>query len=165
MTTTSRQFSALSRSALLAIGVVIALLVTSCSGNTTQDPEDTRGPELQDTSGPETATSPPTATVTTTPTTVDTSLYYTPLVIEKGDVTVTFDRWFFILQDRDTRVEVRNSAGTVLAEGTVAGPEAIMRETADHSFEFVDPSGKVVAVITQQELNEAADAARAAAEN
>ena len=144
----------------MAVGLAIALSLTACSGDAD---DDNRGPELEDQSGPETATDPTTTTVAQTITTADTSIFFTPLVIDKGDVIVTFDRWFFILQDPDSRVEVRTPGGDLIAEGTVAGVGSIMRETPDNSFELLGPSGSVVAVVTQQDLNDAVAAAREAA--
>jgi hypothetical protein len=43
-----------------------------------------------------------------------------------------------------------------LAEGPVEGPDSIMRELPDGSFEFVNEDGDVVATLTQSELSNAA---------
>jgi hypothetical protein len=83
-------------------------------------------------------------------------LYRSPLVIEKEGIRVVFDRWFFTLLDGMARVTITSSDGEMMAEGPVEGPDAIMRELPDHSFEFVDGQGRVVAVVTQAELSNAA---------
>jgi hypothetical protein len=147
----------------MAAGLALCLTAVACSGGETEEdlgPE--LGPELEHDSGPETQVDA-TSTTSSLPTTMDDSIYHTDLVVDLGDVVVTFDRWFFALQDPDTVVTVTNADGTVLAQGTVAGPGAIMRETADNSFEFVDASGQVVATVTQEQLADATDAALAAA--
>ncbi|MCI0543891.1 MAG: hypothetical protein L0Z49_05520 [Actinobacteria bacterium] len=82
-------------------------------------------------------------------------LYRSPLTVETSDAVIVFDRWFFALLDGMARVTVTSRDGEVLAQGMVEGPDAIMRELADNSFEFVDEDGEVVATLTQAELSEA----------
>lgn len=148
----------------MAAGVALCLTLVACSvGETEENLGSELGPGLEHDSGPETQFDATTTTTLPTTTTADDSIYHTDLVVELGDVVVTFDRWFFALQDPDTVVTVTTADGTVLARGTVAGSGAIMRETADNSFEFLDANGQVVATVTQQQLADATDAALAAA--
>jgi hypothetical protein len=86
-------------------------------------------------------------------------LYRSPLVIRREATVVTFDRWFMTLLDGEATVTVTSIEGTILATGPVEGPGSIMRELADHSFEFVNDHGEVVARITQGELSAAQVAA------
>jgi hypothetical protein len=85
--------------------------------------------------------------------------YHSPLPIETEDVLIVFDRWFFALLDGMAVVTVTSPEGVMLAEGPVEGPDAIMRELPDGSFEFVNETGEVVAVMTQAELSEGATTA------
>ncbi|MCI0425606.1 MAG: hypothetical protein L0Z47_07125 [Actinobacteria bacterium] len=86
-------------------------------------------------------------------------LYNSPLVIVQDDLTITFDKWFFALLDGTARVAVTGADGSLLAEGPAEGPDSIMLQEEDGSFQILDSEGSVVAALSLEELSTAASSA------
>ena len=79
--------------------------------------------------------------------------------MEVDGATILFDQRPFTLMDGSGRVQVIGPSGQILAEGPFEGDDSIMIQRANGDFEFVNASGDVVARMTQQQLNDALDAA------
>jgi hypothetical protein len=86
-----------------------------------------------------------------------------PLEVVVGELRVVFDQWFFSTFDPAARVTVVDADGRVLADGLVAGPDAILVQEEGFGCVIVDPEGGEVVRFTHAQLHEAADAAARAA--
>lgn len=85
--------------------------------------------------------------------------YCEPFVLDQGDTQVIWDRWFWgqgVFSKGSVEV-VTN--GEIVASGLFYGSSSIMQQGPDREFLFYDPSGSVVAVVTQEELGPAISAA------
>lgn len=147
--------------------VALCLVLAACSsGATTETTVESPG----DSTATTTATGPggtnptsPGETTSTAPTTTtlpeDNPLVQAELTVEVDGATILFDQRPFTLMDGSGRVQVIGPSGQILAEGPFEGDDSIMIQRANGDFEFVNASGDVVARMTQQQLNDALDAA------
>jgi hypothetical protein len=86
-----------------------------------------------------------------------------PLEVVVGELRVVFDQWFFSTFDLAARVMVVDADERVLADGLVAGPDAILVQEEGFGWVIVGSDGGEVVRFTHAQLHEAADAAARAA--
>ncbi len=89
--------------------------------------------------------------------------YYTEFTVEKGDVQIVWDRWWWGLLDGQGSVRVTED-GTTLAEGNISGDGAVqVQDPSTGTISIYGPNGDVVATITQEDLTDAIRTAQAEA--
>ena len=146
---------------LLAVLVGLSITLVACSDDSTNTTDGTEttlpGSETGSSGVPGSTTPTPPPTTTTLP--EDNPLVRAELTVEVDGATILFDQRPFALLDGSGRVVVLDPDENVLTEGPFEGPDSVMNELPDGSFEFVDADGNVVAVMTQQQLQDALDAA------
>lgn len=89
--------------------------------------------------------------------------YYTEFTVEKGDIQIVWDRWWWGLLDGQGSVKVTED-GSTLAEGNISGDGAVqVQDPSTGTISIYGPNGDVVATITQEDLTDAIRTAQAEA--